>query len=94
MIEAIYKIKGQNKPDYYLENNYRQDADGCWIVSSTTYMKHSIKKAEIMVGPIRERKNPISIKDHPENKTLHYLLAQSIFIFQSLIGLAVYGSLI
>lgn len=93
-IALIYKCKGGNEPTYYLGNDFRRDQDGRWIKSARSFTNNAIAKVERIVGTLLKKKTPLSANDHPETDKTDKLPPTGRQVYQSLIGLAGWASLI
>ena len=65
-ITAVYTVKAQGPPDYYLGNNFKRDTKNCWCIGSVKYVEEAVRRIETMFGSLRKHNVPMASGDHPE----------------------------
>jgi len=86
-LKAVYDIKDEHPPEYYLGNDYEY-VDGHWNIGSRTYVKEAIDKIQREFGTLGKKKSPMATKDHPEDDRSAPLNAAGTRQFQKLTGIA------
>lgn len=86
-IKATYNVKSEGPPDYYLGNDFKQDAKGRWCFGCKRYIKEATTRIEALFGTIPKSTVPMASGDHPEMDDSEVLDDTSHRQFQMLIGI-------
>ena len=86
-ITAVYTVKSQGPPEYYLGNDFKRDKKNRWCIGSQKYITEAIKRIETIFGPLKKHDIPMISGDHPELDDTAILSGESHQKYQMLIGI-------
>jgi hypothetical protein len=86
-ITAVYTIKSQGPPDYYLGNNFKKDKKDRWCIGSVKYVKEAVHRVENMFGTLTKHDIPMVSSDHPEMDDSNILTGEIHQKCQMLVGI-------
>ena len=91
-VKAYFLVKSAGEPDYYLGNHYRyENKEGLWTYDCNKYVTEAIRKAEKIVGTIKNRNTPLPTEDcHPEMDESDILNKKNHRLFQQLLGMGIW----
>ena len=94
-IKAIFTVKSEGPPSYYLGNDYTfSEEQDAWILSCTTYVKETLRRIETLFGTLYQKKTPLPPGCHPELDDSPLLDEVGTRQYQMLIGMAQWANLI
>ena len=65
-ITAVYSVKSQGPPEYYLGNDFKRDKKNRWCIGSQKYITEALCRIETIFGPLKKHDIPMISGDHPE----------------------------
>ena len=94
-IKAIFLVKSEGPPSYYLGNDYCwSEEEQAWVLSCGTYVKECIRRIEALFGTLSGHDTALPAGIHPELDDSELLDATGTRQFQMLIGMAQWANLI
>ena len=98
IIEAKFSLKTIGSPSYYLGNDYNYSEDEkAWVFGSSTHTKEAVRKVEshpVIGGKLHPHRTPLPADCHPEISLSELLDDKMTKIYQILIGLMQWVSVI
>lgn len=86
-ITAVYTVKSQGPPEYYLGNDFKRDKKNRWRIGSMKYVKESLRRVESMFGILMKHDVPMVNGDHPEMDDSQILSGDMHQKYQMLVGI-------
>jgi len=86
-ITAVYTVKSQGPPEYYLGNDFKRDKKHRWCIGSVKYVKESLRRVESMFGVLTKHDIPMVTGDHPEMDDSLVLSGDMHQKYQMLVGI-------
>ena len=96
--ETKFFLKTVDPPSYYFGNDYNYSVEEkVWVVGSSTYTKEAVRKMEshpVIGGKLYPHRTPLPADCHPEISTSELLDDKMTKIYQMLVGLMQWASVI
>ena len=86
-ITAVYTVKSQGPPEYYLGNDFKRDKKNRWCIGSRKYIAEAIRRIETLFGTLKKHDVPMVAGDHPEMDTTAIITGEVHQKYQMLIGI-------
>eukprot|EP00557_Chaetoceros_sp_GSL56_P014026 CAMPEP_0176478512 /NCGR_PEP_ID=MMETSP0200_2-20121128/1227_1 /TAXON_ID=947934 /ORGANISM="Chaetoceros sp., Strain GSL56" /LENGTH=1865 /DNA_ID=CAMNT_0017874457 /DNA_START=317 /DNA_END=5915 /DNA_ORIENTATION=+ len=86
-ITAVYTVKSQGPPEYYLGNDFKRDKKNRWCIGSVKYVQESLRRVESMFGTLAKHDTPMVNGDHPEMDDSLVITGDMHQKYQMLIGI-------
>eukprot|EP00957_Ditylum_brightwellii_P115845 8837181-Ditylum_brightwellii.AAC.1 len=65
-IQKVYTVKSIGPPEYYLDNNFKKDSKGRWLMGCKKYITKALTHVQTLFGVLSKHDTPMVPGNYPE----------------------------